>query len=393
MLVSLNSEFIASQLVCPPGKHRFEYVDKEGVRGLYVEVRASRNGEGMYYLRYKDVHGKTCHQRIGSTRDISLADARKRAKHLKAQICLGADPRADAKARKAVPTMVQFYEQHYKPYVAPRKRSAKRDSEIFRLHVAPAIGHIRLDRVTRQQVQGIMTDMISRGLSPGSADLTGRFVRHALNLAVDWKFIAVNPTARLPMFNVDSRIAHYLDDAQLERLLNVLRTDENVAVCQIALFLLSTGCRLNEALSAKWADVDIENRVLAIRATNSKSKRLRSVPLNDSALDVLADLHTEHEFEHLFVNRKTGKPYVAIAKVWDRLRKKAGLPNLRLHDLRHSYASFLVNGGRTLYEVQQILGHSDSKVTQRYAHLSTKTLQEAANSASVKIAGGLKRAG
>ena len=74
-------------------------------------------------------------------------------------------------------------------------------------------------------------------------------------------------------------------------------------------------------------------------------------------------------------------------KVWSRLRKAAGLPHLRIHDLRHQYASFLVNSGRTLYEVQQILGHSDPSVTQRYAHLSTASLQEAANSASVAIRG------
>jgi site-specific recombinase XerD len=83
---------------------------------------------------------------------------------------------------------------------------------------------------------------------------------------------------------------------------------------------------------------------------------------------------------------------VNIHKVWGRLREKAGLEWLRIHDLRHSYASFLVNHGRTLYEVQQILGHSDSKVTERYAHLSSKTLQEAANAASVAIKGATKAA-
>ena len=94
---------------------------------------------------------------------------------------------------------------------------------------------------------------------------------------------------------------------------------------------------------------------------------------------------TEGTFPHVFVNVETGKPYTTIAKVWSRLRKEAGVPHLRLHDLRHSFASFLVNEGRTLYEVQQILGHSDAKVTERYAHLSKKTLQDAANSASLKI--------
>lgn len=78
-----------------------------------------------------------------------------------------------------------------------------------------------------------------------------------------------------------------------------------------------------------------------------------------------------------------------INKVWQRLRAEAGIPHVRLHDLRHQFASALVNSGRTLYEVQAILGHSDSTVTQRYAHLSTRTLQDAANSASVAMRGKL----
>lgn len=393
MLVSLNSEFISKQLVCPPGRPRIEFVDKDGVRGLYLEVRAGSPGEGTWYQRFKDVHGKTCHQRIGSTRDVSLADARKRAKQLKAEILLGADPRAAARAKKAVPTYSAFFEEHYLPYVRARKRSWDRDEELYRLRIKAAFGNRRLDQITRQQVQLFHTKLSAEGLAAATANHHVKLLKHSLNLAVDWGMLDSNPAKRIPMLHEDNQIENYLDDAQLGRLLGVLRTDENVAICQIALFLLSTGCRLNEALSAKWSDVDIENRVLAIRASNSKSKRMRSVPLNDSALDVLASAHTESEFEYLFVNRLTGKPYVAIAKVWDRLRRKAGLPHLRLHDLRHSFASFLVNGGRTLYEVQQILGHSDAKVTQRYAHLSTKTLQEAANSASVKIKGGLKKAG
>ncbi len=104
---------------------------------------------------------------------------------------------------------------------------------------------------------------------------------------------------------------------------------------------------------------------------------------------ILAELDTEGQFEHLFVNRQTGKPYTTIMKVWSRLRLKAGLPFLRIHDLRHMYASLLVNSGRTLYEVQACLGHSDPKVTMRYSHLSSKSMQEAANSASPAIQRGM----
>ena len=112
---------------------------------------------------------------------------------------------------------------------------------------------------------------------------------------------------------------------------------------------------------------------------------MRSVPLNDSALSLISHLNTENEFDFLFVNRVTGQPYTNIHKAWGKIRDEAGLPQLRIHDLRHQYASFLVNSGRTLYEVQQILGHSTSKVTERYSHLSSATLQAAANSASVMI--------
>lgn len=93
-------------------------------------------------------------------------------------------------------------------------------------------------------------------------------------------------------------------------------------------------------------------------------------------------LGTEGNSEHLFINVQTKERLTVVNKVWGRLRIRAGLPHLRLHDLRHQFASFLVNAGHTIYEVQKILGHSDTKVTERYAHLSQKTLEKASNSAS-----------
>ena len=134
-------------------------------------------------------------------------------------------------------------------------------------------------------------------------------------------------------------------------------------------------------------DVDLGRRVFFVRASNSKSKKLRSVPLNDAALAVLQRVGTRGAYENLFPNNKTKRPYTRFGKVWDRLRVKAGLPHVRLHDLRHQYASFLVNSGQSLYVVQQILGHSSPIVTQRYTHLSTHALQEAANTASSRLTG------
>ena len=139
---------------------------------------------------------------------------------------------------------------------------------------------------------------------------------------------------------------------------------------------------MNEALQAKWMHIDRKQKVWRIPSEISKSKKVHSVPLNETALAILDDLETEGKYDHLFVNVRTGKPYTTIHKVWSRLRQDAGLPHLRIHDLRHAVASYLVSSGRTLFEVQQILGHSSPIVTQRYAHLSTKALQEATSAAS-----------
>ncbi len=135
-------------------------------------------------------------------------------------------------------------------------------------------------------------------------------------------------------------------------------------------------------MNARWKDIDRPNRNFTVLATNSKSKQRRSIPLNDAAMAVLDQLESEGKSEWLFTSSigDGNQRMTSINKVWQKIRQDADLSWLRLHDLRHNYASMLVNSGRTLYEVQQILGHSDSKVTERYAHLSTATLQDAANS-------------
>lgn len=391
-IVKLTQSFTSNYLQCPAGKSRVEYCDTD-LPGLYIEVRTSSEGQGTYYLRYKDNTGTSRHHKLGRTIDITLGDARKRAKALRAEIALGADPHTEAMAQKAVLTFSEFFEEHYLPYVKPRKRSWQRDDELYRLRIKEVLGHRHLNQITRQQIQLFHTSLLDKGLAHATADHHLKLIKHALNLAIDWALLTEkNPAARIPLFNADNKVEHYLEEAELENLLTVLRHDENRSICLIAMFLLSTGCRLNEALSATWGQIDRANRVWRIPALNSKSKRIRSVPLNDSALDVVGQLGTEGKFDHLFVNRQTAEPYTTIHKVWGRLREKAGLPHLRIHDLRHQYASFLVNSGRSLYEVQQILGHSDPSVTTRYAHLSSKSLQDAANTASVIIKGAMNAA-
>lgn len=386
----LTDQIVKNELLCPADKKKVELCDTQ-VPGLLIEVLAVSPGVGTYRLRYKSI-GKTRYQSIGRTTDISLTDARKAAKTVKAEIALGADPREEAKTKKAVLTIKDFFEDKYLPYVTPRKRSARYDECMIRLRIVPRLGHLRLNQLTRHAIQTFHTELKEEGLAGATCDHHIKLIRHGLNLAVQWELLDRNPAAKVPLFREDNRIERYMDEAEMERLLAVLRGDPTRTVCKLALYLLSTGARLNEALQAQWKHIDKENRVWLVPAINSKSKRIRSIPLNDSALEVLERLGTEGKFDWLFINRKTKGRLGYVHKVWNRIRIAAGLPHLRIHDLRHQYASFLVNSGRTLYEVQQILGHSDPTVTQRYAHLSTRSLQEAANSASLKLSGPTQKA-
>jgi len=386
-VITLTQPLIDHGLEVPEGKSKVEWCDAL-VRSLRLEQRVNSDVK-TFFVRYRDNAGTTRHVKLGRASALSLQSARAEAKKLLAEISLGRDPRGEAKARKAALTLTEFFEQHYLPHAQPRKRSVARDEQLFRLRVRGRFGHLRLNEITRRQIQNFHTELKAEGLAPASCDHHVKLIRQMLNLAVEWELLEKNPASRLRLFNADNKVEHLLDDQQLSRLLEVLRTDANRTVCQIALFLLSSGARLNEALSAKWGQIDRANRIWRIPALNSKSGRVRSVPLNDSALEVLSQLDTEGRFEHLFVNKRRSKEtesrLTTIAKVWSRIRLKAGLPRLRIHDLRHLYASFLVSNGRTLYEVQQILGHSAPIVTQRYAHLSSRSLQDAANAASVII--------
>ena len=110
-IVKLTESFIKNNLQCPEGKHRIEFCDSE-LPGLYIEVRATSPNQGTFYLRYKDLFCKTCHQKIARTTDITLVEARKRAKTLKAEIALGSEPRRLEKARKAILKFSDFFENH-----------------------------------------------------------------------------------------------------------------------------------------------------------------------------------------------------------------------------------------------------------------------------------------
>jgi len=384
---TLLKQKIIDTYISPDGKKQ-ELRDTKDIGLVYEIGGKSTAGNGTYQYRFT-INGRQRCLRICRGSEKTLVEVRRLFSDLKAQVANGEDPAEAAKVQKAVITMSEFIEQHYFPYKRQRKKVFK-DEDMWRLRLKGRFGQKKLTEVSRKELQDFHTQIREEGLAASTCNHYIKFMRHAFNLAMQWELIDRNPASKIPLFFEDNEIEHYLDDDQLQRLVQLLRTDRCRMTANVFLYLLSTGARLNSALQATWDQIDREHRIWRIPAKNNKSKKVLAVPLNDTALEILDALETEGRHDRLFVSPVTGKPLNHVHKVWNRLRNAAGLPFLRIHDLRHNYASFLVNSGHTLYEVQHILGHSDPTVTQRYAHLSTKTLQTAADSAGAKIASAMR---
>jgi len=271
-------------------------------------------------------------------------------------------------------TLNAFFYDRALPYLKSHKRSWKLDVGLYRGHLEPAIGSILLCRITPLDLIGIQSKGLELGYAKGTINRWLVLARHLLNLAIRWDVIASgkNPMAKVPLLPDNARSECYLTKDQLKLLLSEMQYSENPDLGNIVLLLLLTGARKREILDARWDCVCLLERMLTVPL--SKSGKPRHIRLSEASCDLISSLPRLAGSPWLFPNPKTERPYRSIFYSWDTLRKKVGLPELRMHDLRHSFASFLVNSGHSLYEVQQLLGHSNPRTTMRYAHLSSETL-------------------
>ena len=380
MRITLTQHMIDKGLRIASGKQHEEFCDLS-CPSLYLEIRASNPTLGTYYFRQR-TGSTTKHHRLGTSNSLSLMEARKRARALKLELSNIDEKVATQNAKPPELHVSELFERYVFPHNVHRKRSHHRDVEMYNLRIKPAFGSKLLSAVSRRDVQLFHTQLLQEKKAPATCDHYVKLIRSAFNHAVRWELIDKSPLNGIKLYNADNRVENVPDSQQLESLLRVLQTDENRTVCQIALMLLATGARVSELLNAKWSMLDRQNHVWRIPATTSKSKKIRSVPLSEAAMDVINQLNTENMYEYLFVNEKTGLPYTTVHKVWCRLKAKAGLPKMRLHDLRHCNASWMVSSGISLYIVQDILGHSDPKITMRYSHVASDVKLNASNTAS-----------
>ena len=380
MKIKFTKKAIAD-LTCT-NQHGRQFVRDTDCRGLCVEVRST--GGKTYYLSYRDERGNQRTHKLANAADVTPQQARELCERTRTKIAMGTDVAVEREQLRAAPTVAEFFNDSYLPYIKSYKRSWSTDESVFRNHVLPVIGSVYIDAVTSEHITAIVARANIR-LSHATTNRLVVLVRYMFNLAIRWRTAGVvsNPTATQQLKKLTNHRERFLSAAETQTLLAAVNLSPNRVLKYIIPFLLLTGARKREVLDARWCDIDAPRSFWRIPFT--KSGRERHVPLSAAALALLSSVPKRANSDYIFASAKTLKPFVSIYFSWHTARTAAGLADVRIHDLRHSFASFLVNAGCSLYEVQKILGHASVVMTQRYSHLSQESLLRAVSHASVYV--------
>lgn len=391
-------------------KARVEVWDTK-LQNFYLQVR--KNGTGTFYIRYtRPGTNEKITYRLGDAAALSAAEARTLAQTTLGKVAMGADPVEDKKRLKGCPSLQTVVDEHYLPHAKQTKKSWGTDDTMLRCHILPVLGRKTLSAITTQDIERLMQAMRDggrtgaakgRAQTKGVQEVTGyasatcnrvaTLLRHLFNLSINkWKLSGVskNPAAEVTHFPVNNIRQVFLSPAQIGELVQAGAPkpgQHNDQTLTIVMFLVLTGVRKANALQARWREIDEARGLWNISMT--KSGKPQTLQLCQEVLTLLQTLPSRGASDYLFANPKTRKPFVSIYASWNTLRQTAGLPHVRMHDLRHTFASLLINGGASLFMVQGALGHSNPKITMRYAHLSDQTqrlaIQNAASSLSAYL--------
>ncbi len=367
---------------CPPGKAKVDTYDTV-VIGHVFERRSS--GGGTYYFRYVDPAGRQRQIKIGRVDDITVSQSRKMAQRFRSQVVMGGDPGAEKAAIKAVPLYRELAAQHLAE-AKLTQRSYSTTEMYMRCHILPRWGKVRLTDIDPRAVSQWLGELLAKGLAPATVEKIRVIFGRSFALGARWGIPGCdkNPTRgviRKPLNNARER---FLSAEEAARLRVAVAASQNTQLQHIVGLLLLTGARVRELLDARWEHVDVERKSWLI--PTSKTGKSRHVPLSTAALAIIEALPRFNHCPWLVPNPDTLKPFVSIKHGWQRAIRVAKLPGLRIHDLRHSAASFMVNSGVDLFAVGKVLGHANVASTARYSHLNNSTLLAAVEAGAAKQA-------
>lgn len=355
-------------------------------RGFGVRRRA---GDPVYCLKTR-IKGRQVLYTIGhhGRGHWGPEKARREAIRLLGLIRDGKDPVTAKQAERKAPKMATFAARYLTEYAERQKkpRSVAEDRRNLEKYVIPALGSRKLVDVSKADIARLHAKMNE---TPVAANRVLALLSGMMGWAerVGERPDGTNPCRHIDKYPEKAR-DRYLDGEELARLGDALAATEadwrGVAIIRL---LLLTGARLSEILTLKWEYIDQETGIARIPEHKAAvAAPAKNLFLSAPALEILASLPRVAENPYVIPGDKQGKHFVGIQKLWQRVRREAGVPDVRLHDLRHSFASAAVSAGDSLYITGKLLGHKQATTTQRYAHLAADPAKAVADRTGNRLA-------
>jgi len=371
-----------------PTKGKIITVDSEVV-GFGARVTA--NGARSYVLRYTTRVGRERTYTIGDATIWRTTAARDKARELRREVEDGGDPLGAIEEERSAPTMADLIARFRTEHLPKKRPSTVRDYErILRQRIAPHFGpHLKVADVRFEDIDALHRK-ITKGGATYAANRCVAVVAKMFALAIRWGWRESNPTHGIEK-NREYHRRRYLTGDELIRLTQALAKHPNQEPADAVRLLLLTGARRGEVLSMRWAHIDLGSGVWSKPPSSTKQKEHHEVPLSAPARALLSEIDKRQRRagergEFVFPSWGATGHYVELKKAWPQIIKAAGIEGLRIHDLRHSYASQLVSSGASLALIGALLGHTNPRTTSRYAHLHHDPLRAATEKVGAVIA-------
>lgn len=373
---SLTDSFIR-KLPAPAKGNRVIYDDRVPGFGVRVTAAATRSFVLNYWFE-----GRERRMTIGQFPTWTAVSARIQAQRLKRDIDLGVDPLEERHQARSAPTIRELFERYEREHLPTKSpRSAADDRSMWRKDILPALGGMKVANVKPHDC-----DALHRKISldrPVRANRVLEVLRKALNLAIRWDWIERNPASGCRR-NPEKKRHRYLARGDVAKLVDALHAHPERASADALLFMLLTGCRRGEALNAKWSQFDVQNRIWTKPSSETKQRREHRVPFSSAVAELLDRRRAETVGAYIFPGR-LGAPLRDVRRTWQAVCQGTGIGHVRIHDLRHTFASLAASSGQSLLVVGELLGHSTAQTTKRYAGLYDDSLRMAAEGVANSI--------
>ena len=351
-------------------------------------VRVYPSGTRMYVVQTR-ARGKSTRVTVGRHGVLTPQEARRRAALIVARVKAGEDPVPAPLAPKPAPgpTLADLAERYRIEHLEVRCKpsTVKTACAAIRQHILPALGALPLMEVEREKVMALHGRLSE---TPAMANLAVDVISRMFTMAEAWGMVpdGTNPCREVVKYRA-RRCERFLTDGEFRRLggeLGAAVAEGKVSVHAAGALrlLMLTGCRCNEILTLKWEDVDLDAGEFRLRDSKTGP---RAVPLSAAAVKVLANLPRVADNPWVIAGRVKGTHMKNLGAPWGVVRARADLDDVRIHDLRHSFASRALALGESLPMIGKLLGHRRAQTTARYAHLARESVREAAGRIAASI--------